>query len=162
MAEMMKQSGPGRIVVGVDGSQASKDALLWAAEEAVMTGASLDVVIAWEMPFTTYGRVIKVPGELDYSVEAERTLQDTVHEVLGASYDTELWARSAKLRTVVVEGRPVPSLLRAAEGADMLVLGGSGHGALVGTLLGSVSEHCIGRANCPVVVVHHTGGDKAA
>jgi nucleotide-binding universal stress UspA family protein len=160
MAEMAKQDGQGRIVVGVDGSAASKEALLWAAHEAQLTGASLEVVMAWETPFTSYGRVIRVPSELDYAVEVEHRLNKTVHEVLGGSYDSELWAQSSKLKIIAVEGRPVPTLLDVARGADMLVIGSSGHGALVGMLLGSVSEQCIGHASCPVVVVRHS--EKAA
>jgi nucleotide-binding universal stress UspA family protein len=74
--------------------------------------------------------------------------------VLGDTYDGQPWAPSGKLKTIVLEGRPVPTLLDVARGADMLVVGRSGHGALVGSLLGSVSEHCIGHATCPVVVVH--------
>jgi Universal stress protein family len=40
----------GRIVVGVDGSESSKDALLWAANQANLTGERLDVVLSWEVP----------------------------------------------------------------------------------------------------------------
>ncbi len=160
MTGMTNRSAPGRVVVGVDGSAASKEALLWAAEEAELTGATLEVVMAWEMPFTSFGRVIQVPTNLDYAVEAEQRLQDTVHEVLGSKYDAEPWERSPKLKTVVVEGRPVPALVEVAKGANLLVVGSSGHGAFVGMLLGSVSEHCIGHASCPVVVVRHH--EKAA
>ena len=46
-------------------------ALLWAAHEADLTGASLDVVMAREMPFASYGRMIRVP-DVDYAAEAER------------------------------------------------------------------------------------------
>lgn len=160
MAAMAKEDGQGRIVVGVDGSAGSKEALLWAASEAELTGASLEVVMAWEMPFTSYGRVIQVPGELDYAAEVENRLHKIVHEVLGGSYDSEPGAQSPKLKTAALEGRPAAVLLDAARGADMLVVGSSGHGALVGMLRGSVSEHCIGHASCPVVVVRH--GEKAA
>jgi nucleotide-binding universal stress UspA family protein len=155
MTEMTNQGGRGRIVVGVDGSEASKEALLWAAEEAELTGASLEVVMVWEMPFTSFGRVFQVPSNLDYSVEAEQRLHDTIHDVLGASYDSQPWERYPRLKTLVLEGRPVPTLVEVANGADLLVVGSSGHGALVGMLLGSVSEHCIGHASCPVVVVRH-------
>ena len=82
MTEMTNQSGQVRIVVGVDGSAASKEALLWAAQQAELTGASLEVVMVWEMPLTSFGRAIQVPGELDYAVEAEERLHDTIHDVL--------------------------------------------------------------------------------
>jgi nucleotide-binding universal stress UspA family protein len=156
MAEMTNPGRRARIVVGVDGSEASKEALLWAAHEAELSGASLEVVKAWEMPFGSQARAIQVPGELDYAVEQERNLQETIHEVLGNAYDSHPWEPARKLKTLVLEGRPVPTLLEAAKGADMLVVGSSAHGALVSVLLGSVSEHCIGHASCPVVVVHHS------
>jgi nucleotide-binding universal stress UspA family protein len=45
-------------------------------------------------------------------------------------------------------------LLKAAEGADLLVVGSRGHGGFAGMLLGSVSEHVAAHSPCPVVVVH--------
>ena len=42
-----------------------------------------------------------------------------------------------------------------SQGADLLVVGSRGHGGLAGMLLGSVSEHVIAHANCPVVVIRH-------
>jgi nucleotide-binding universal stress UspA family protein len=55
--------------------------------------------------------------------------------------------------TRVVQGNPAQVLLDAAAGAQMLVLGSRGHGTLAGMLLGSVSQHCVQHAPCPVVVV---------
>jgi nucleotide-binding universal stress UspA family protein len=52
-------------------------------------------------------------------------------------------------------------LLRAAEGADLLVVGSRGHGAFAGMLLGSVSQHCVHHASCPVVVVRHAHHQQA-
>jgi nucleotide-binding universal stress UspA family protein len=45
----------GRIVVGIDGSEGSRDALRWAARQGTLTGASLDVVMTWEVPVLPYG-----------------------------------------------------------------------------------------------------------
>ena len=55
-----------RIVVGVDGSEGSQHALRWAARQAELTGARLEVVTSWEYP-ATYGWV-PVPPE-DYALE---------------------------------------------------------------------------------------------
>ena len=52
----------------------------------------------------------------------------------------------------VVSGHPAPSLVDAAKGADLLVVGSRGHGQFVGMLLGSVSEYCVRNASCPVLV----------
>jgi nucleotide-binding universal stress UspA family protein len=59
------------------------------------------------------------------------------------------------------------ALLAVAENADLLVVGSRGHGAVVGLLLGSVSEYCVTHARCPVVVIRHgkdaaVGGDAPA
>jgi len=53
----------------------------------------------------------------------------------------------------VVQGHPAQVLLEAARGAQMLVVGSRGHGTLAGMLLGSVSQHCVQHAPCPVLVV---------
>jgi nucleotide-binding universal stress UspA family protein len=62
-------------------------------------------------------------------------------------------APSAGVQDVVQEGHPVEVLLDQAKDAALLVVGSRGHGAFTGMLLGSVSEHCVSHANCPVVVV---------
>jgi nucleotide-binding universal stress UspA family protein len=55
-----------------------------------------------------------------------------------------------------MEGHPATRLIEASAGADLLVVGSRGHGAFAGMLLGSVSEHCVAHASCPVVVVRHS------
>ncbi len=136
-----------RIVVGVDGSEGSKEALRWAAGQAQLTGASLEVVTAWEVPVVPYG----IWAGYDAGPEAQETLQQTVQEVLGTVEEGDVVLRAT-------EGRPAFTLLEAAEKADLLVVGSSrGHGAFVGLLLGSVGPECLTHASCPVVVVppHH-------
>lgn len=55
--------------------------------------------------------------------------------------------------TRVLHGHPAQVLLDAAGGTQLLVVGSRGHGAFAGMLLGSVSQHCVQHASCPVVVV---------
>lgn len=58
-----------------------------------------------------------------------------------------------KIESRVVEGHPAPVLVEASKGADLLVVGSRGHGEFAGMLLGSVSEHCVSNAPCPVLVL---------
>ena len=70
-------------VVGVDGSQASKDALRWAGKQAEMMGAELHAVIAWRLP-TTYGWAPDY-SDVDFAAEARKTLEAVVVETLGGA-----------------------------------------------------------------------------
>jgi nucleotide-binding universal stress UspA family protein len=137
-----------RIVVGVDGSESSKDALRWAAHQAELTGASLEAVITWEISSGSVGFAVPIPSDYDPGASAKQTLDATVRDVLGESGALGVSAR-------VIEGPPARSLLDVAKGADLLVLGSRGHGPFVGVLLGSVSEYCAAHATCPVVVIRH-------
>jgi nucleotide-binding universal stress UspA family protein len=136
-----------RIVVGVDGSHGSKTALRWALTQAQLTGATVEAVAAWQSPAMigySYGWVpLPYEGE-SIAAAAEKVLADTVADLAGAPDRT---------RTTVTEGPPAQVLLKAATGADLLVVGSRGHGAFAGMLLGSVSQHCVQHAPCAVVVV---------
>jgi nucleotide-binding universal stress UspA family protein len=59
--------------------------------------------------------------------------------------------------SLVVEGHAAAVLVERSEGADLLVVGTRGHGRFTGMLLGSVSEHCVIHARCPVLVVREGG-----
>ncbi len=134
------------IVVGVDGSEPSKDALRWAARQAEVTGASLRVVMSWEIPSMAYWAPL--PENLDFEKQTSEALHQTIVEVLGEE-------PAVPIEEVVVEGHPAPVLLDRSHEADLLVVGSRGHGAFTGMLLGSVSEHVVSHAACPVVVVRH-------
>lgn len=134
----------GPIVVGVDASEPSKSALRWAFRQAEMTGAPLRVVMSWDLPATAYWAVI--PEGLNFEADTRKVLDETVNEVLGPDPGVDVTA-------VVTEGRPAAALIDESKGASLLVVGSRGHGAFAGMLLGSVSEHCVSHAHCPVVVV---------
>ncbi|MGY1642602.1 universal stress protein [Geodermatophilus sp. SYSU D00703] len=138
------QQAAGGIVVGVDGSASSEDALRWAAEQARLTGQELHAVSAWEVPMPYDGPVI---GDLDLSGDTAALLEKTVGNALGA-------ADAARVVRHVQQGHPAQVLMDVGRDADLLVVGSRGHGRLPGLLLGSVSQHVTARAACPVVVVH--------
>ena len=149
---MESQSAEKFILVGVDGSPCSKEALRWAAQEAALRGAVVDAVITWNIPSMAYSYPVPMVGAFDLEPESKKTVRDTISEVLGEKPAVEV-------RESVVEGRAGPVLVELSEGAEMLVVGSRGHGILSGYLLGSVSEYCVAHATCPVVVVHE--GDQS-
>jgi nucleotide-binding universal stress UspA family protein len=137
-----------RIVVGVDGSETSRHALRWAAEEAKSHGSQLHVVHAWEVPAPAVavgvGRRTAPPeGQHD---EASRLVADVVRDELGE-------APPGDVRTSIGRGAAAGVLLDAARDADLLVVGSRGLGGFRGLLLGSVSSKMAAHAPCPVVIV---------
>jgi len=139
-----------RIVVGVDGSESSIDALRWAARQAELTGATLYVITAWAYPNepTPFGIVPDVPLPPDHLTEVHAKLDELIEQTLQPP-------ATAEVRSEVVEGHAASVLVDCAGGADLLVLGCRGRGALAEMVLGSVSEHCVRHAPCPVVVIRH-------
>jgi nucleotide-binding universal stress UspA family protein len=77
----------------------------------------------------------------------EKVLAESVADVVGQQEG------SVAIRTTVVRGHPAQVLLETATGAYLLVVGSRGHGTFAGMLLGSVSQHCVQHAPCPVLVV---------
>ena len=143
------QNEPPRIVVGVDGSPSSRAALRWAVNQARLTGGTIDAVIAWQIPasMTGYGWMAPVVPEISFEDIAKHTLEEAVSDVAGSG-------AVPRVRSLVVHGVPAQVLLEAAADADLLVVGRRGHGEFAEALLGSVSQHCVHHARCPVVIVH--------
>jgi nucleotide-binding universal stress UspA family protein len=142
-------AGAGRIVVGVDGSANSEQALRWAARLAADFGARLEAVSAWDFP-ASYG-FGSVPQDWDPAGDMRKVLDETVRAVFGDH-------PPAGLQRQTREGGAASVLIEASQGATMLVVGSRGHGGFAGMLLGSVSANVAEHASCPVLVIH---GDQA-
>ncbi|MDI2030258.1 universal stress protein [Saccharopolyspora sp. TS4A08] len=143
----MSENGP-RIVVGVDGSPGSRAALRWAVRYAEQFRGEVTAVLAWAPPSFTEVAPVPPPISDDESkTRAEKGLREIVDEVTGMP------VTSVRVRREVVRGHAARALLDRAENAELLVVGSRGHGGFVGALLGSVSQHCVTHASCPVVVV---------
>jgi len=154
---MSEPRGQLPIVVGIDGSEDSKDALRWAARQAELTATTLTAVTAWQLP-VSFGTVWQMPAtygkshdlsQVDFAADAKKTLDATLEEVLGADAHVSVTPQ-------LVSGRAAPVLIEASRHAALLVVGRSGHGGFAGMLIGSVSQHCVSHAACPVVVVRHS------
>lgn len=131
-----------RVVVGVDGSPHSAAALRWAISEAAGHHGEVVAVLAWQMPF------VSIPGAYDRA-EMEQSYKDYLLQAISDAVPSP----SVPLISVVAEGEPIESLIEAAKGADLLVLGIKGHSRYAGLMLGSVSAACAANAPCPVVLL---------
>ena len=138
-----------RIIVGVDGSQSSIDALRSAADIAVALGCPLEAISVW-----VYPPIFEAdpPVQWELKEEAQRTVDSAGAVVLGAEFPA--WFTATTRR-----GAPARVLIEESAGAGMLVLGSRGHGGFVGMLLGSVSSACVQHAQCPVLIVRHSSTD---
>ena len=144
-----EQHAGSRIVAGVDGSPSSIIALRWAIRQAELTGAVVDAVIAWNYPVATgaYGWApTGMATSFDFKENAEKVLAEAITTACGPGSTVPVRAR-------FVEGNAARVLLDASDGADLLVVGSRGHGGFTEALLGSVSQHCVHHAHCPVVVI---------
>ncbi|WAP52124.1 universal stress protein [Arthrobacter sp. ATA002] len=137
--------GSKRIVVGVDGSRLSVEALRKAHRLAKVLGCSLQVVTVWEQAISL---TPPVPSAVwSPHVEAEHTLDEVLEEAFGSDLP-------ADLTRIALVGQPVELLIEASRGAEMLVVGNRGLGGFAGLLLGSVSSLLAAHARCPVLIVH--------
>jgi len=138
----------GPVVVGVDGSTLSHEALGYAFEQASLRRVPLRVVFAWWIEFVD-GVVVTTPGSPQWGAVEERQ-RVLLGEALAG------WAeRYPDVRTdvQVVHDRPADAIAAASDGACLAVVGARGRGGFRGLLLGSVSHAVLHRAHCPVAVV---------
>ncbi|GAB3393706.1 universal stress protein [Humibacter soli] len=136
-------TGP-RILVGVDGSDPSLDALRQAARFAPLLGASIEAVTTWTYP------VMTGPFAMAEAPSFEDFAKETLEQALKDAYGDD---RPENLLAEVRFGHPAQVLIDLSEGAEMLVLGSRGRGGFAGLLLGSVSSECASHAKCPVLIV---------
>jgi nucleotide-binding universal stress UspA family protein len=153
----------GTIVVGVDGSPGSDDALRWALAEARLRGSRLRGVYAYELPRTPVTDAgLGVAGGMAVPVAVEddgEQLRQAVETEARALVDAALRRAGAdaiegvEIDRVVTQGPPAATLIESARNAELLVLGSRGRGGFLGLLLGSVSQQCAQHPPCPVVIL---------
>jgi nucleotide-binding universal stress UspA family protein len=159
-SERGKSNRAPAVVVGVDGSAGAKVALRWALGEGRLRNWPVRAVHAWTFGYIG-GSVEGYPywgGSLgSYTSlgldlnDLHRAAEDLLERALAsAGNETE----GVEIERQVVQGAAAEVLVGAAAPGDLLVVGSRGHGGFAGLLLGSVSQQCIHRALCPVVVVH--------
>lgn len=132
----------GPIVVGIDGSSPANEALRWAAGEARVRRAPLDVVHAWQMR----------PPTIPASDQVMRSVEDAAREVLDTALEDESLS-DVQVRGHLAPSSPTRALLQHADGASLAVVGSRGLGRLRRAVLGSTSRQLAHHAPCPVVVL---------
>jgi nucleotide-binding universal stress UspA family protein len=137
-----------RIVVGVDGSPAADVALDWAAREAQIRGATLEVVVSWSASRAVFPTRFPVGGSL------EMTLREAAQELADQAV-SKAEVPGLRIEPRVIEGGASSVLIERAKDADLLVVGRRGLNRAQEFLLGSVSHACIHHSPVPIAVIPH-------
>jgi nucleotide-binding universal stress UspA family protein len=143
------------IIVGIDGSVHSKNALDWAMKEAAIRHAPLTVISVHPVIAGFSGRPVAYPTDDALADQARETALEEVDKTLA-----QLGVPGPETVTVQgVSGFPAEVLITAGRDADMLVVGSRGSGGFSRLLLGSVSSQVTHHAHCPVVVIPAADGN---
>ena len=135
------------MIVGVDGSPPSIEALRQAVHLAGPMGARVEGVSCWNYPSVYEPPTMLGISSAYFEDEARKVLDGAVESAFGLEWPEILTTR-------LIHGPARPGLLTASKNAMMLVLGRRGFGGFRGLLMGSVSAACTAHAHCPVLVVH--------
>lgn len=138
------------VVVGVDGSASSLDAVDLAAGEARLRGCGLKVVYALTWPTMHAPRELGSPplGPPDSGLRdmTGRMVAEAVERARSAEPDLDV-------TNAVVTGEPLTVLEAQSRKAALVVVGSRGLGGFTGLLLGSTAVHLATHSHCPVLVV---------
>jgi len=143
-----------KILCAVDGSKHAQRAAEVASQMAAESGADLT--------FLTVTKELKVTDAVRRYMEVEHltgspqyVLDEMTEEIISEAKDCARKAGIKNPKTEVKVGNPARAIVTFAErtGADLIVLGGRGHGDIEGLLLGSVSHKVANLAKCTVMTV---------
>ena len=136
------------IVVGVDGSGHSRKALERAAAEAACHGVPLTVLVVHQAVRDVYGRASHYQDDADLTEKAKEAAKTETDEVVSG-----LSAKPDSVTVTAAHGLPADELIKASDGADMIVVGRRGAGGFARLLMGSVSDQVARYAHCPVLLI---------
>ena len=143
-------SHPG-IVVGVDGSPASKVAVYWAARDAAMRNVALTLVHVISATAATW---LDAPMPAAFAQWQEDRGHAVLNDALKLVEDNAEEHGPAQIDRKLFSSGAIPTLVKLSKEAEMIVVGCRGRGPLQQRLLGSVSSELVQRAYCPVAVIH--------
>jgi nucleotide-binding universal stress UspA family protein len=138
------------IVVGVDGSTGSHEALEWAAKQAVQQHAPLTVLTVHPVVASAWtGNPVVYGHDLPEQEKARQAAEEATAKVMSELGDQQ----PASVTVNATSGFVVKELISASQDADLLVVGSRGSGGFAALALGSVTTQVVAHAHCPVVVV---------
>lgn len=147
-------SRPG-VVVGIDGSPVSTEAIHYAFAQAASRGVGLVAVHAWHVEFVEGGYALGSTEETwDRLMQEEYAVTSESLAGLAEQYP------DVDVTRHVVREHPVAALVTMSQGAELLVVGSRGLGGFRALLIGSVSQGVLHRAHCPVAVVRPRAGKR--
>jgi nucleotide-binding universal stress UspA family protein len=145
----------GSIVVGTDGSETARKAVLQAVELAKRIGATVDIVSAYEPVSNQRLRTEQrdAPADLQWAINRREDVDTTLLEAREAVEDA-----GVQVTTFAREGDPADAILDVAEerSADLIVVGNKGMTGAKRFLLGSVPNKVSHHAPCSVLIVRTT------
>ncbi|WP_028648565.1 universal stress protein [Nocardiopsis sp. CNT312] len=141
----------GVIVVGVDGSESSRRALRFGLDEALLGGASVEVVNSWEVPLPADVMALGTDVREAHEEVFDRQSEEIVAGVLAEVIDDR--TERVDISAVRTQTDPVDSLVAAGDRADLVVVGSRGRGGVSGLVMGSVSQGVIRGSRIPVAVL---------
>lgn len=137
----------GRIVLGIDGSENCKAAAKYAFEAAAEQNAELVTAYAWHQPWNR-------PDDWPLGTEDPHVKADVERALAAVIDDLQKEYPEVPVDVVAEVEHPALVLGRVASKADLVVIGGRGHGAVTGMLLGSVARAILRHVDRPVIIVH--------
>jgi nucleotide-binding universal stress UspA family protein len=137
------------IIVGIDSSTHSHNALEWAVREAAIRHQPLTVLTVEEVATSGWHGTLVFPADHELEDRAQRAAQEIADKAV--QQFGEGAPESVTVRAVI--GIPAAELVEASRDADLLVVGSRGAGGFARLMIGSVSSQVSHHAHCPVVIV---------
>ncbi|GAA1468099.1 universal stress protein [Nocardiopsis exhalans] len=145
---------PRRIVVGVDGSECSRRALVFALEQGARAAdASLVVVNSTETPTPFAAQPLVALSGYPPDRWPERLSKDLVTDMIAQAGEGTV--HNVDITVTCTREDPAHALLAESAEADLVVVGSRGRGGVRGLFLGSVSQSVLHQARVPVAIVPH-------
>jgi nucleotide-binding universal stress UspA family protein len=136
-----------KIVIGFDGSDGSWRALKEAARLAAAEHSELRIVSIEELS--------SFPATVGEVMEEQESKESRFHKLHEEAVEVGLRAGASSVKADIKIGHPAKALLDFTEsvGADLLVVGHSGHSGVWGTFLGTTADKIVCHAKCSVLIV---------